>query len=284
MIYLHRDRLKGEENATWGLIYWAAKAGTKPPYPFNRSKLSFSDVLWLSYWSCFSSGLDSGSASGAEHSRYLTSGGKSADGAGAQFGYVRTLDGQAGFMGEWTYLGPQLWEGEGKAVWLPPCMSLPQQHPAAQPSSVLASPCSHPPPAVGVSTAHPSTWGQCSSILCSLLENLEQIWIGNGCAKIKAGHKHLSDSTSTSVYLKPKASGTQSVMNYFFVSGLTTHVTSAVNPSSINSWVKMPCVLILYVLCISSITVYSAAVMFIAIYMPSVFSIFSPQRVLWQLR
>lgn len=53
------------------------------------------------------------------------------------------------------------------------------------------------------------------------------------CAKIKAGHKHLSDSTSTSVYLKPKASGVQSMMNYFFVSGLTAHVTSAANPSSI---------------------------------------------------
>lgn len=87
--------------------------------------------------------------------RYLNSGCKSADDADAQFGYVRTLDREAGVMGKWTHLGPQLWEKEGKTMWLPPCMSLPQQHPAAQLPSVLASPCSHPPPAVGVSTAHP---------------------------------------------------------------------------------------------------------------------------------
>lgn len=68
----------------------------------------------------------------------------------------------------------------------------------------------------------------------------------------------------------------QSVMNYSFVSGLTTHVTSVENPTSINSWVKVLCVLILYVLCISSITVCNARVVFIAIYMPGVSSVFPP--------
>lgn len=65
-------------------------------------------------------------------------------------------------------------------------------------------------------------------------------------------------------------------MNYFLVSGLTTRVTSLENPSSINSWVKVLRVLILCVLCISSITVCNATVVFITIYMPGVFSIFPP--------
>lgn len=70
-------------------------------------------------------------------------------------------------------------------------------------------------------------------------------------------------------------------MNYFFVSGLTTRVTSVENPSSINSWVKVPHVIILYVLCISSITGCNATVLFIAIYMPGVFSVFFPNSVPW---
>lgn len=42
-------------------------------------------------------------------------------------------------------------------------------------------------------------------------------------------------------------------MNYFFGFGLMTCARSVENPSSINSWVKVLCALILYVLCISSI-------------------------------
>lgn len=73
----------------------------------------------------------------------------------------------------------------------------------------------------------------------------------------------------------------QSVMNNFLVSGLITRVTEVENPGSINSWGKVPHVLILCGLCISSITVCSATVVFIAIYMPGVLSIFSPHRVPW---
>lgn len=61
-------------------------------------------------------------------------------------------------------------------------------------------------------------------------------------------------------------------MNYFFVSGLTTRVTSVENPTSINSWVKVLSILILYALCISSITVCNSTVVFAAICMPGVFS------------
>jgi len=65
-------------------------------------------------------------------------------------------------------------------------------------------------------------------------------------------------------------------MNYFFVPGLTTCATSVENPSSINSWVKVPYFLNLYVLCVSSITICNDTDTFIAIYMPGVFSIFLP--------
>lgn len=86
------------------------------------------------------------------------------------------------------------------------------------------------------------------------LKSLEQIWVGICCVKIKAGQWSLSDHTSHPFYLKQKASSVQSVMNYFFGFGLTTCVRSVENPSSIKSWVKVLCALILYVLCISSVT------------------------------
>lgn len=164
--------------------------------------------------------------------RYLNSGCKSADDADAQFGYVRTLDREAGVMGKWTHLGPQLWEKKEKQ-----CGCLPACH---CPSSILQHSfhLCWPLPA----HIHPLLLGYPLLTLCTGTGQLHPVlsagkpWANldwKVCAKIKAGHKHLSDSTSTSVYLKPKASGVQSMMNYFFVSGLTAHVTSAANPSSI---------------------------------------------------
>lgn len=61
-------------------------------------------------------------------------------------------------------------------------------------------------------------------------------------------------------------------MNYFFGFGLTTCVRSVENPSSINSWVKVLCALILYVLCISSVT----SMMLQLCLEPSVCLVYSP--------
>lgn len=44
------------------------------------------------------------------------------------------------------------------------------------------------------------------------------------------------------------------MMNYFFVSGLTTRVTGGEKLDSLNSWGKVPRFLILEALCVSSIT------------------------------
>lgn len=109
-------------------------------------------------------------------------------------------------------------------------------------TSISCSQRSHlSPPSGGAHTSVPS------------LKSLEQISVGIHCVKIKAGQWSLSDSSSHPFYLKQNASSVQSVMNYFFGFGLTTYVRSVENPSSINSWVKELCVLIPYVLCMSSI-------------------------------
>lgn len=155
---------------------------------------------------------------------------------------IRTQDRQAGLMKG----GGILVEGKGKATLLPPRISSPT---ATALKSCSASSLPHPSPATKEATSQSPVMGH------TLLLHFWKVWSRSGLEStvLKSRQDSRVYLTSHPFYLKQKASSVQSVINYFFGFGLMTCARSVENPSFINSWVKMLCALILYVLCSSSV-------------------------------